>query len=257
MIRELWSYRELAFFLAWRDVKVRYTQTVFGVLWAVIQPFMTMVVFTLLFGQLAKISTNGIPGPVFYFSALVPWTYFSATVSRGGMSLVSNNALLTKIYFPRMILPAGISLANLVDFMIGSVFLLGFIVYYNVPIGPHLMLWPLLVVLLMLLAFGISAFVAAVNVKYRDVQHALPFVVQLLMFFSPIIYPSNLIPERFQWLLALNPLTGIIEGFRYVMAPDRPYDWTLLQVAVVVTLAIFVGGVAYFRRADREFADVI
>jgi len=257
MIRELWSYRELAFFLAWRDVKVRYTQTVFGVLWAVIQPFMTMVVFTLLFGQLAKISTNGIPGPVFYFSALVPWTYFSATVSRGGMSLVSNNALLTKIYFPRMILPAGISLANFVDFMIGSVFLLGFIVYYNVPIGPHLMLWPLLVVLLMLLAFGISAFVAAVNVKYRDVQHALPFVVQLLMFFSPIIYPSNLIPERFQWLLALNPLTGIIEGFRYVMAPDRPYDWTLLQVAVVVTLAIFVGGVAYFRRADREFADVI
>jgi lipopolysaccharide transport system permease protein len=257
MIRELWSYRELAFFLAWRDVKVRYTQTVFGVLWAVIQPFMTMVVFTLLFGQLAKISTNGIPGPVFYFSALVPWTYFSATVSRGGMSLVSNNALLTKIYFPRMILPAGISLANLVDFMIGSVFLLGFIVYYNVPIGPHLMLWPLLVVLLMLLAFGISAFVAAVNVKYRDVQHALPFVVQLLMFFSPIIYPSNLIPERFQWLLALNPLTGIIEGFRYVMAPDRPYDWTLLQVAVVVTLAVFVGGVAYFRRADREFADVI
>ena len=257
MIRELWNYRELVYFLAWRDVKVRYTQTVFGVLWAVIQPFMTMVVFTLLFGQLAKISTNGIPAPVFYFSALVPWTYFSATISRGGMSLVSNNALLTKIYFPRLILPAAISLANLIDFLIGSVFLLGFIAYYRVPIGWHLMLWPLLVVLLMLLAFGISTWVAAINVKYRDVQHALPFVVQLLMFFSPIIYPSNLIPERFQWLIALNPLTGIIEGFRYVMAPDRPYDWAQLQISVAVTLVVFGAGVAYFRSADREFADVI
>ena len=257
MIRELWSYRELVYFLAWRDVKVRYTQTVFGVLWAVIQPLFTMVVFTLLFGQLAKISTNGMPGPVFYFSALVPWIYFSTTVSRGGMSLVSNNVLLTKIYFPRMILPAAIALANLVDFLIGSVFLLGFVVYYNVPIGWHLVLWPFLVMLLMLLAFGIGAFVAALNVKYRDVQHALPFAVQLLMFFSPIIYPSNLIPERFQWLLALNPLTGIIEGFRYVMAPDRPFDWGPLKFSVAVTLVVFLVGVAYFRSADREFADVI
>lgn len=256
-MREFWRYRELAYFLAWRDVKVRYTQTIFGVLWAVIQPFLTMVVFTLLFGKLAKISTNGIPGPVFYFSALVPWTYFSATITRGGMSLVSNNTLLTKIYFPRMILPAGIAIANMVDFLVGSVFLLGFVVYYDVPIGPHLLLWPFLVVLLMLLAFGVSTFVAAVNVKYRDVQHVLPFMVQLLLFFSPIIYPSNLIPERYQWLLALNPLTGIIEGFRYVMAPDRPFDWGLLQTSAAVTLLLFAAGVAYFRHADREFADVI
>lgn len=257
MIRELWSYRELVYFLAWRDLKVRYTQTVFGVLWAVIQPFFTMVVFTVLFGQLAKISTNGIPGPIFYFSALVPWIYFSTTMTRGGMSLVANNALLTKIYFPRIILPAAISLGNLVDFLIGSVFLLGFVVYYDVPIGRHLLLWPFLVLLLMLLTFGITAFIAALNVKYRDVQHALPFAVQLLMFFSPIIYPSNLIPERFQWLLALNPLTGIVEAFRYVIAPDRPFDVTLLKFSVAVTVVVFVAGVMYFRSADKEFADVI
>jgi lipopolysaccharide transport system permease protein len=257
MVRELWNYRELIYFLAWRDVKVRYTQTVFGVLWAVIQPFITMVAFTLLFGQLAKISTNGMPGPVFYFSALVPWIYFSTTVTRGGMSLVSNNVLLTKIYFPRMILPGAIACANLVDFLIGSVFLLGFVIYYGIPVSWHLLLWPFLVALLVLLALGISIFVAALNVRYRDVQHALPFAIQLLMFFSPIIYPSNLIPERYQWLLALNPLTGIIEGFRFLMAPAAAFDWGLLKSSVAVTAVLLIVGIAYFRSADREFADVI
>src|SRR5437879_5972567 len=164
--REFWLYRELVYFLAWRDVKVRYKQTVLGVLWAVIQPLFTMVVFTLLFGQLAKIPTDGIPGPVFYFSALVPWIYFSSTVTNGGMSLIANSGLLTKIYFPRVILPAAAALANLMDFLISSVFLIGFIVYYKIPLGSNLLLWPALVVLLILLSLSLGAFFAALNVKY-------------------------------------------------------------------------------------------
>jgi lipopolysaccharide transport system permease protein len=257
MIRELWSYRELVYFLAWREVKVRYTQAVLGVLWAVIQPFFTMVAFTLLFGYMAKIPTNGMPGPVFYFSALVPWIYFSTTVSRAGMSLVANSALLTKIYFPRIILPTAIALANLVDFLIASIFLLGFVVYYHVPVGWNLLLWPVLVTVLVLLTLGISTLVAALNVKYRDMQHALPFVIQLLMFFSPIIYPASLVPGPFQWLLALNPLTGIIEAFRYVMSPTMAFDWNLLTFSSAVTTALLIAGIAYFRSADRELADVI
>src|SRR5215472_4905024 len=189
-IRELWAYRELIYFLAWRDVKVRYKQTVLGVLWAVIQPFFTMVVFTLLFGQLAKIPTDGIPGPVFYFSALVPWIYFSSTVTNAGMSLVANAGLLTKIYFPRVILPAAAALSNLMDLLISSVFLIGFVLYYDIPLGWTLLLWPVLVVLLALLSLGLGAFFAALNVKYRDIKYALPFAIQLLMFSTPIIYPA-------------------------------------------------------------------
>ena len=190
-ILELVRYRELFYFLAWRDVKVRYRQTVLGVLWAVIQPLFTMVVFTLLFGQLAKIPTDGIPGPIFYFSALVPWIYFSSTVTNAGMSLVANSGLLTKIYFPRVILPAAVALANLMDFLISSVFLMGFIVYYKIPLGWNLLLWPVLVILLMLLSLSLGAFFAALNVKYRDIKYVIPFVIQLLMFGTPIIYPAR------------------------------------------------------------------
>ena len=171
MIRELWTYRELAYFLAWRDIKVRYKQTVLGVLWAVIQPFFTMVVFVLLFGQLAKLPTDGIPGPIFYFSALVPWIYFSSTVTNAGMSLVSNSGLLTKIYFPRIILPAAAALSNLIDFLISSVFLIGFMAYYKIPIGWNLLLWPILVVLLMLLALSLGTFFAAPDLR-DDHRHS-------------------------------------------------------------------------------------
>ena len=257
MIRELWAFRELIYFLAWRDVKVRYKQTVLGVLWAVIQPFFTMVLFTLLFGQLAKIPTDGIPGPIFYFSALVPWIYFSSTVTNAGMSLVANSSLLTKIYFPRIILPAAAVLSNMVDFLISSVFLVGFIVYYKIPFGWNLLLWPVLVVLLMLLALSLGTFFAALNVKYRDIKYALPFFIQLLMFATPIIYPTSMIPERFQWLLALNPLSGLIEAFRYVAAPTQVLDWNLLTLSVAITGFLFITGVAYFKSAERAFADIV
>jgi lipopolysaccharide transport system permease protein len=257
MLRELWAFRELVYFLAWRDIKVRYKQTVLGVLWAVIQPFFTMVVFTLLFGQLAKIPTDGMPGPIFYFSALVPWIYFSSTVTNAGMSLVQNSGLLTKIYFPRIILPAAAALSNLVDFLVGSLFLIGFLAYYGTPPGLSLLLWPVLVALLMLLALGLGAFFAALNVKYRDIKYALPFFIQLLLFATPIIYPASIVPERFQWLLALNPLSALIEAFRYVVAPGRSVGWSALWVSFVVTGAVFVAGVAYFRKTEKTMADLV
>ena len=256
-IRELWEYRELFYFLAWRDVKVRYKQTVLGVVWAVIQPLFTMVIFTVVFGQIANISSDGVPRPVFYFSALLPWFYFSSTLTSAGMSLVSNSGLLTKIYFPRIILPAAAALVPLVDFLIGSVFLIGFIVYYNIPIGWNLLLWPILVVPLALLAFGLGAFLAALNVKYRDVKYAIPFGIQLLLFMTPIIYPSSVFPERFRWLLALNPLSGLIEAFRYAVVPSYPVHWDVLGLSLAVTTALLVLGVVYFKRTEKAFADII
>jgi len=256
-IQELWSYRELAYFLAWRDVKVRYKQTVLGVLWAAIQPFFTMVIFTMLFGKLAGISTDGIPGPVFYFSALVPWTYFSSTVTNAGTSLLTNRGLLTKIYFPRIILPAAAAISTLVDFLIGSVFLIGFIIYYQVPLGWNLLLWPALVVLLILLAFSVGMLFSALTVKYRDVRYVLPFAIQVLLFATPIIYPVSMIPDRHQWLLALNPLSGLIEAFRHVVAPSQTVHWNFLGFSAAITVAVLVAGMVYFKRTEKAFADIV
>ena len=256
-IRELWDYRELFYFLAWRDVKVRYKQTILGAVWAIIQPLFTMVIFTVVFGQIANISSEGVPRPVFYFSALLPWIYFSSTLTGAGMSLVSNSGLLTKIYFPRIILPAAAALVPLADFLVGSVLLIGFIVYYDIPIGWNLLLWPILVVPLALLAFGLGAFLAALNVKYRDVKYAIPFGIQLLLFMTPIIYPSSVFPERFRWLLALNPLSGLIETFRYAVVPSYQVHWDVLGLSLAVTAALLVLGVVYFKRTEKAFADII
>lgn len=257
MIRELWNYRELFYFLAWRDVKVRYKQTALGVLWAIIQPFFTMVIFTVVFGQLANIPSEGIPRPIFYFSALLPWIYFSSTLSNVGMSLVSNSSLLTKIYFPRIILPASAALSGLLDFLIGSALLVGFIGYYHLPLTWNLLLWPTLVIPLVLLTFGVGSFLAALNVKYRDIRYAIPFGIQLWLFITPIIYPSSIFPERFRWLLALNPLTGLIEAFRYALVPTQSVDWNVLWLSLAATTAIVTMGVAYFRRTEKAFADIV
>jgi lipopolysaccharide transport system permease protein len=255
--RELWDYRELFYFMAWRDIKVRYKQTALGVLWAIIQPLITMMIFTVVFGTIANISSEGLPRPVFYFSALLPWIYFSSSLAAAGMSLVSNAGLLTKIYFPRIILPAAAALVPLVDFVIGSVFLIGFMVFYGIPVGWNLLLWPILVVPLALLALGLGAFLAALNVKYRDVKYAIPFGIQLLLFITPIIYPSSVFPERFRWLLALNPLTGLVEAFRYAVSPTYPVDWHALALSLAVTLIVLVLGIAYFKRTEKAFADII
>lgn len=254
---ELWEYRELFYFLAWRDMKVRYKQTILGVLWAILQPLFTMLIFTVVFGRVANISSEGVPKPVFYFSALLPWFYFSSTLTNAGMSLVSNAGLLTKIYFPRIILPAAAALGSLVDFMIGSVLLIGFIVYYDISIGWNLLLWPILVLPLTVLAFGIGTFLAALNVKYRDIKYAIPFGIQLLLFVTPIIYPTNVFPERFQWLLAINPLSGLIESFRYALVPKYPLHWDALGLSLAVTTVILVGAVWYFKRTEKAYADIV
>jgi lipopolysaccharide transport system permease protein len=206
---------------------------------------------------LAKIPTDGIPGPIFYFSALVPWIYFSTTFTNAGMSLVANSGLLMKIYFPRFILPAAVALGNLVDFLISSVFLVAFIVYYEIPLGWNLLLWPVLAVLLVLLSISLGAFFAALNVKYRDIRYVIPFLLQLLMFATPIIYPASMVPERFQWLLALNPLSGLIEAFRSVVVPSHVLDWNLLVLSIVITGVLFVTSVAYFKSAENAFADIV
>jgi lipopolysaccharide transport system permease protein len=257
MIRELWAYRELAYFLAWRDVKVRYKQTVLGMLWAGMQPFLLMLIFVVLFGRLAKIPTDQIPQPIFYFSALVPWIYFSTTVSSAGMSLVSNMGLLTKVYFPRVMLPVSVALSNLVDFLIGSMLFIGFMVYYQLPIGSNVLLWPVLVILLVLLSVSLGLFLAALNVKYRDFRYIIPFAIQMLLFGTPIIYPASMVPEGLHWLVAINPLSGIIEAFRYSLVPNRAFHWELLLFSTVFTLVLFITGIAYFNRAEKAFADII
>jgi len=256
VVRELWAFRELVYFLAWRDIKVRYKQTVLGTLWAVMQPLFTMLVFTIFFSRLAQIPTEGIPGPIFYFSALVPWIYFSSTVANAGMSLISNSGLLTKIYFPRIILPAAAALSNVVDFLISSVLLIGFMIYYGVPLTWHLFAWSFLLLLLLLLSLGLGIFFAALNVKYRDVKYALPFFIQLLLFATPIIYPASLIPERYQWLSSLNPLGAVIESFRRVAA-RQALDWGAIGTATLIIVFLFVAGVAYFRSTEKAMADLV
>jgi len=255
-MQDLWDFRELVYFLAWRDIKVRYKQTAFGLLWAVMQPLFTMAIFTIFFARMAKIPTDGIPGPIFYFSALVPWIYFSTTVSNAGMSLVSNSTLLTKIYFPRIILPAAAALGTVVDFFVSSLLLIGIMVYYGVPVGSSLLLWGLLLVLLMLLALGLGTFFAALNVRYRDVKYALPFFIQLLLFVTPIIYPTSLVPERYRWLLSFNPLGALIESFRRVAARES-LDWHALGISVLITVTVLIASVVYFRSTEKAMADLV
>jgi len=256
-VSELWRYRELFYFLAWRDVKLRYKQTALGVGWAVLQPLMTMVVFTLLFGKLANMPSEGIPYPLFYFGALLPWTYFAATLSNSGNSLVANANLLTKVYFPRVILPTSAAVSGLVDFAIGFVLLLGIMTYYRVAPTLALLLWPLLIGLLFVFALGVSMILAALNVRYRDVKYTLPFLVQLWLFATPVIYPISIIPQRYRLLAALNPLSGIIDAFRACLIPDKPMDWLLLLFSTFITLAVFATSALYFRKTERAFADII
>jgi len=257
LLREFWKYRELFYFLAWRDIKVRYKQTALGVAWAILQPFLTMIVFTLLFGRLAKMPSDGIPYPIFYFGALLPWMYFSATMTNSSNSLVANASLITKVYFPRIILPSSLAISGLVDFSIGCVLLLGTLAYYGVTPEWAWLMWPVLLVPLVVLALGVSMLLAALNVRYRDVKYALPFLIQLLLFVTPVIYPTSIVPERYRFILALNPLSGIIDAFRSSLVPVKPIDWQLLAFSLVVILAIFSLGFTYFRRTERTFADIV
>jgi lipopolysaccharide transport system permease protein len=256
-ISELWRFRELLYFLAWRDVKIRYKQAAFGAAWAVIQPLFTMFIFAFFFGRMAKIPSDGIPYPLFCYIALVPWTYFASTLAQGGNSLVNNASLITKIYFPRVLLPASAALSGLVDFAVSSVFVLLMMIYYRVHPGWALLLWPLAVLAMVLTSVGISMLFAAMNVRYRDVKHVIPFLVQLGLFVTPVIYPPDFLPARFRPLLALNPLSGIMEGFRACLLPHRGLDIQIMASSGAVALLLFALGVLYFRRAERSFADII
>jgi lipopolysaccharide transport system permease protein len=256
-VQDLWRYRELFYFLAWRDVKVRYKQTALGIAWAVLQPLLTMLVFTLLFGKLGNLPNDGIPYPVFYFAALLPWTYFSATLVNSGNSLVVNANLLTKVYFPRVILPTSAAVSGLVDFAVGFVLLLAIMGYYGIVPGWGLLLWPLLLTHLFALALGVSMILAALNVKYRDVKYTLPFLVQLWLFATPVIYPTSMIPEQYRPLLALNPLSGVIDAFRTSLVPAKPIDWQLLWISSLITLGVLGTAVIYFKRTERAFADIV
>lgn len=254
---EFWRYRELFFFLVWRDVKIRYKQTALGAAWAVIQPFMTMVIFTLFFGRLAKMPSDGIPYPIFAYSALLPWTYFSVSLGLSGNSLVQNARLIQRVYFPRVAIPASSALSGLVDFFIAFVVLIGMMFYYDIPLSFGLLLWPVLLIPLVFLVLGVGMILSSLNVKYRDIKYAIPFFIQSWLFITPIIYPTSIIPEKFRPLINLNPLSGLIDAFRASMLPTRTVDWNSVFISVAVTALIFLFGAYYFKKTEREFADII
>jgi lipopolysaccharide transport system permease protein len=256
-LKELWNYRELLYFLAKRDIKVRYKQTILGGLWAIIQPFFTMVIFTLFFGRMAKMPSDGIPYPIFVYAGLLPWTYFANALSESSNSLVGNANLITKVYFPRIIVPAGASLAGLLDFFVAMSVLGVLMIYYQFMPNLNILLFPLLIGLNFLCALSVGLWLSALNVEYRDIRYVIPFLIQLWMFVSPVIYPVSLIPEKYQWLLALNPMGGVIDAFRSSLLGHRPIDWTLLFISAFIILFLLLSGLFYFRRMEKGFADVI
>ncbi len=258
-LSDLWAYRELFYFLIWRDLKVRYKQTALGVAWAILQPLFTMLIFTLFFGKLAGIEsrTGGVPYPVFVYAGLLLWTFFSNAVTNSGNSLVGNSNLLSKIYFPRMLIPAATVGAGLVDLAIAFLLLIPLMIYYGVAVSWTVVMLPPLVALTTLLALGVGMWLSALNVKYRDVRFALPFLIQLWMFVSPIIYPSSFVPDRWRWLLALNPLTGIIDGFRASLFGHQEFDWATLALSTVITLAVLLYAAYAFWRMEENFADIV
>ena len=254
--KQVWAYRELLYFLMWRDVKVRYKQTVLGAAWAIIQPLFTMLIFTLFFGRLAGVPSDNVPYPVFVYAGLLLWTFFSNALSNSGNSLVGNQNLLTKVYFPRIIIPAATVGAGLVDLAIGFLVLIGLMIYYGVGLTPGILLIPVIIVFTTVLALGVGMWASALNVKYRDVRFALPFAIQLWMFLSPIIYPSTFVPAKWRWLLTLNPLTGLIDGFRAALFAQR-INWSTLAISIALTLGILVYAAYVFRRMERSFADIV
>lgn len=255
-LRDLWTYRELLYLLTWRDVKVRYKQTLLGAAWAIIQPLFTMLIFTLFFGKLAGIPSNGVPYPIFAYAGLLPWTFFSNAVTNSSNSLIGSSNLITKIYFPRMMIPSAAVGAGLVDFAIAFLILIGLMIYYGVAVGWKVLMLPVLVLLTTLLAMAVGMWMSALNVKYRDIRYALPFIIQLWMFVSPVIYPLSLVPPKWRWLLMSNPLTGVIEGFRSALF-GWEFNWVALALSTGITLALLVSSAYIFRRMEKDFADVI
>jgi lipopolysaccharide transport system permease protein len=254
---ELWKYRELLYFLIWRDVKVRYKQTLLGAAWAILQPLFTMIVFSIFFGRLAKIPSDGLPYPLFSFAALVPWTFFSHGLAHSSNSLVTNSNLVKKIYFPRLIIPVASVSAGLVDLAIALLVLLVMMGVYGVAPTANVLWLPLFLLLALATALGVGTWLAALNVKYRDVRHTVPFLVQFWLFATPIAYPSSLLPEPWRTLYGLNPMAGVVEGFRWALLGTDTAPGPIILLSSLVALVLLVSGVFYFRRVERTFADVV
>lgn len=255
--REFWQYRELLYFLVWRDIIVRYKQSVLGVGWVILQPLLTMVIFTLFFNKLLGVSSGStLPYPVVTYAALLPWTYFAYSVTRSSTSLVTNSQLVSKIYFPRLFIPLSYVLPGLVDFGVSFILLLLMIAYYKIPLTGEIVLLPVALLLAIITAFGVSVWFSALHVRYRDVQYLVPFVVQVWMYATPIIYPISVIPPKWLWLYSLNPMVGVVQYFRRVLLGDPTFggiNW----VSVIIALTILASGLIYFRATERTFADVI
>ena len=255
-LRALWAHRELLYFLTWRDIKVRYKQTFIGAAWAVVQPLFVMIVFSLFFGKFNGIPSDGMPYPLFAYTGLLPWTFFANAVTSSSNSLIGNTHLLTKVYFPRMIIPISAVVAGLVDLAVASALLVVLTLYYGVAITWSVLALPLFVVLAMLLALGLGMWVSALSVKYRDIRYALPYLVQMWMFASPVIYPSSVVPDEWRWAMWLNPMSGIIEGFRAALV-GRAFDTAGIAVSILLTIVLLVCSAYAFRRIERTFADLL
>lgn len=254
-LREVWAYRELLYFFVWRDVKIRYKQTAIGVLWVVLQPVLTMLIFTLFFGRLAKLAPQGIPAPVFYFAAIVPWTYFAYSLQMTTNVIVDNQRLITKVYFPRLILPISTTLSGLVDFAIGFVVLAIFTVAYGIKPTLAALWLPVLLLLALLTALGVGLWMSALNALYRDVRYVVPFLINFWMFASPVAYASSIVPQRWRWLYGLNPMAGVIDGFRWaITGQGQPPSLLLLVSSAAVTL-VLLGGLFFFNRMETSVAD--
>jgi len=256
-LREVWEYRELLFFLVWRDIKVRYKQTALGATWAVLQPFLTMVVFSIFFGSLAKIPSDGIPYPIFAYTALLPWQLFAHALTESGNSLVGNRQLITKVYFPRLVIPISAVLAGLVDFAIAFGVLLCMMFYYGIVPTAAILTLPLFLVLATATALAVGLWLSALNVEYRDVRYTIPFLTQFWLFATPIAYPSSLVPERWRALYGLNPMAGVVEGFRWALLGKTGAPGSLVIVSFLIVSATLIGGLVYFRRMEKTFADVV
>ena len=256
-LKDLWNYRELIYFFTWRDLKVRYKQTLLGASWAVLQPFLTMIVFSIFFGGLAKVPSDDVPYPIFSYTALLPWTLFSKAMSDASRSLVSSANIISKVYFPRLILPLASVLAGVVDFLIAFVVLLGMMVFYKITPTGNVWFLPLFVLLALITAIGVGLWLSALNVMYRDVGYIIPFLTQFWMYVTPIAYPASMVPEKWKFVYALNPLTGVVEGFRWALLGTGDGPGISLFISASIAILLTISGLFYFRRMERKFADMV
>jgi len=256
-LRELWLYRELLFFLAWRDIKLRYKQTALGAAWAILQPLLTMVIFSVIFGQLAKLPSDGIPYPIFTYTALLPWQLFAFALTNSSNSLINSQNLISKVYFPRLIIPLASTLAGVMDFAIAFLVLLGLMAYYHITPTTAILYLPLFLLLALLSALAVGIWLSALSVEYRDVRYIVPFLTQFWMYATPIAYSSSLIPENWRLLYGLNPMTGVVEGFRWALLGMHTSGGVMIGISAAVVVVMFISGLYYFRRMENNFADVI